>query len=130
MGEYAGIDNKKWLGTTLTNWSYSRNFSMTELRNPEHKKHGVRINNGGWHFSYVGGEPGVTAAERARNKVMNAAHQELNTRKIHKKIEKATSKHRDIFNRKGSNFEVVHDTSYLPEYVQINLGRFENLITK
>jgi beta-1,4-mannosyl-glycoprotein beta-1,4-N-acetylglucosaminyltransferase len=130
MGEYAGIEEKKWLGSTLSKWSYSRNFSMTALRNPGHKGNGVRIDNAGWHFSYVGGEPGVTTSDRARNKVINAAHQELNTRKIHKKIEKATHKHTDIFNRKGANFEVIHETSYLPEYVQLNLDKFRNLITR
>lgn len=130
MGEYPNIENKKWLGTTLSKWSFSKHYSMTSLRNPEHKNYGIRIADAGWHYSYVGGEPGVSTEERARNKVVNAAHQELNTKKILKNIGKATSRHRDIFKRKGSNFEVINDLTYLPEYVQANLEKFKNLIAE
>jgi beta-1,4-mannosyl-glycoprotein beta-1,4-N-acetylglucosaminyltransferase len=130
MGEYDNTINKKWLGTTISQWAYAKNFSMTELRNPEHKMFGKRIDDGGWHFSYVGGEYGADVESRARTKVLSAAHQELNTRKILREIGTHTSSHRDIFKRKGSNFEVVQDKNYLPLYVQKNLAKFDYLIAK
>jgi beta-1,4-mannosyl-glycoprotein beta-1,4-N-acetylglucosaminyltransferase len=130
MGDYNDVNKKKWLGTTISKWSYAQNFTMTELRNPEHKKVGKRINNGGWHFSYVGGDYGTSIESRAKTKVISAAHQELNTNKILKKIGKQTSKHKDIFKRKGTNFEVVKEKSYLPVYVQENLTKFDYLIAK
>jgi beta-1,4-mannosyl-glycoprotein beta-1,4-N-acetylglucosaminyltransferase len=130
MGEYPEIKEKKWLGTTLSQWDYAKKFSMTALRNPEHKLNGVRIDNGGWHFSYVGGEPGISIQERALNKIQNNSHQELNSKKILSKVEKNTMRHKDVFGRKGANFQVNSDRSYLPDYVIDNLAKFEKLITE
>ena len=130
MGEYENTVNKKWLGTTISTWEYAKNFTMTELRNPEHKKVGKRIDDGGWHFSYVGGEDNVDVESRTKIKIMSAAHQELNTKKILRKIGKQTSAHRDVFKRKGTNFEVIQETTYLPNYVQNNLAKFDYIIAK
>lgn len=130
IGEYDGVINRKWLGTSLSKWDYAKNFTMTALRNPEHKTCGKRIDNGGWHFSYVGGEAGVDIESRTKTKIESAAHQELNTKKILRKIGKQTSKHRDIFKRKGAKFEVVYNENYLPTYVQNNLSKFDYLIAK
>ena len=129
-GEYEGIVDRKWLGTTLSRWSYANQFTMNELRNPEHKKVGYRIEDGGWHFSYVGGEYGVSLEERTKIKVASWAHQELNNKKIVNKIGKRTSKHKDLFGRKGSNFEIIKDLNYLPIYVQKNLDKFDYLLAK
>jgi len=129
-GEYENIVDKKWLGTTLSKWSYAKQFSMNSLRNPEHKKVGSRIEDGGWHFSYVGGEYGVSIEERTKIKVASWAHQELNTKKIVSKIGKRTSKNKDIFGRKGSNFEIVKEINYLPIYVQENIAKFDYLLAR
>jgi beta-1,4-mannosyl-glycoprotein beta-1,4-N-acetylglucosaminyltransferase len=130
VGEYENVLNRKWLGTTLSQWSYARQFTMTELRNPQHKKVGIRMDDGGWHFSYVGGEYGTTVEERSKIKLIGAAHQEFNNRKILNKIGKRTKKHKDIFGRKGVNLEVIIDIDYLPQYVQENLSRFDYLLAK
>jgi beta-1,4-mannosyl-glycoprotein beta-1,4-N-acetylglucosaminyltransferase len=130
IGEYENIADRKWLGTTLSKWSYAKLFTMTELRNPEHKKVGCRVDDGGWHYSYVGGEFGKSTVERSRIKVISAAHQELNNRKILKNIGKRTSKHQDLFGRKGSNFKIIKDLNYLPIYVQKNLDKFDYLLAK
>jgi beta-1,4-mannosyl-glycoprotein beta-1,4-N-acetylglucosaminyltransferase len=129
-GEYENIVNKKWLGTNLSQWSYAKQFTMTELRNPEHKKVGYRMEDSGWHFSYVGGEIGTSMEERAKIKVVSAAHQEFNNRKILNKIGKRTSKYKDIFGRKGAYFETIKDKNYLPIYVQQNLNKFDYLLAK
>jgi beta-1,4-mannosyl-glycoprotein beta-1,4-N-acetylglucosaminyltransferase len=130
MGEYDHIVHKKWLGTTISKWEYAKNFTMTELRNPDHKVVGKRIDDGGWHFSYVGGESDTDIESRTKTKIVSAAHQELNTKKILRKIGKNTAAHRDIFKRKGTNFEVIEETHYLPNYVQNNLGKFDYIIAK
>ena len=130
MGEYENIVNKKWLGTSLSKWSYSKQFTMTELRNPEHKKVGHRVDDGGWHFSFVGGEYETSVEERAKTKLMEAGHQEFNNRKTLNKIAKRISKHQDIIGRKGTNFEIIKDLKYLPVYVQENLSKFDYLLAK
>jgi beta-1,4-mannosyl-glycoprotein beta-1,4-N-acetylglucosaminyltransferase len=129
-GEYENIMHKKWLGTTLSKWSYAEQFTMTELRNPEHKKVGFRMDDGGWHFSYVGGEYGASVEQRSKIKVASSAHQELNNKKIVRKIGKRTSKHKDIFGRKGACFETIVEKNYLPVYVQENLNNFDYLLAK
>jgi beta-1,4-mannosyl-glycoprotein beta-1,4-N-acetylglucosaminyltransferase len=130
MGEYENVIDRKWLGTTISQWAYAKQFSMTELRNPEHKKVGIRMDDGGWHFSYVGGEHGSSLEERSKIKIISAAHQEFNNRKILNKIRKRTIKHEDLFGRKDANFKVVADINYLPPYVQENLSKFDYLIAK
>ena len=130
MGEYENVFNKKWLGTSLSKWSYAKQFTMTELRNPEHKKVGSRLDNGGWHFSYVGGEYHANVEERAKTKLISSAHQEVNNRKTLNKISKRISKHKDIIDRKGANFEIITDLYYLPIYVQENLTKFDYLLAK
>lgn len=130
MGEYENIVNKKWLGTTLSKWSYAKRFTMTELRNPEHKKVGHRVDDGGWHFSYVGGEYETSVEDRAKIKLIGSAHQEVNNRKTLNKIAKRISKYEDIIGRKGANFEIIKDLKYLPVYVQENLSKFDYLLAK
>lgn len=130
MGEYENIVSRKWLGTSLSKWSYVEQFTMTELRNPEHKKVGKRLEDGGWHFSYVGGEYNTSVEERAKTKLISSAHQEVNNRKTLNKIAKRISKHKDIIDRKGANFEITRDLNYLPVYVQKNLTKFDYLLAK
>jgi beta-1,4-mannosyl-glycoprotein beta-1,4-N-acetylglucosaminyltransferase len=130
MGEYENVVNKKWLGTTLSKWSYAKQFTMTELRNPEHKKVGHRVEDGGWHFSYVGGEHETSVEDRAKIKLIGSAHQEVNNRKTLNKIAKRISKYEDIIGRKGANFEIIKDLKYLPVYVQENLSKFDYLLAK
>lgn len=76
-GDFEGIRKTKWLGTVLTHVDKLRNFTMTELRNPERKAESVRIPHGGWHFSFCGGE-NLTFTERFREKLQLTAHQEFN----------------------------------------------------
>lgn len=76
-GEFEGVRRPKWLGTILTRVSTLSEFTMTELRNPERKYESVRIPNGGWHFSFCGGER-LTFAERFSKKLLLSAHQEFN----------------------------------------------------
>jgi|LakMenEpi03Aug12_release.lakeMendotaPanAssembly.Ray.scaffolds.fasta_scaffold29551_9 beta-1,4-mannosyl-glycoprotein beta-1,4-N-acetylglucosaminyltransferase len=129
-GEYKNIIDKKWLGTTLSKWSYAKQFAMNELRYPMHKEVGCRIEDGGWHFSWVGGENGLSIEERAKIKFASTSHQEFNNRKVLKKIKKRLSKNKDIIGRKHANFETITDLNYLPKYVQENIAKFDHLLAK
>jgi beta-1,4-mannosyl-glycoprotein beta-1,4-N-acetylglucosaminyltransferase len=44
-GEYPFVINRKWLGTNISKWEYSKHYSMTELRDPIHKRVGKRVKN-------------------------------------------------------------------------------------
>jgi beta-1,4-mannosyl-glycoprotein beta-1,4-N-acetylglucosaminyltransferase len=80
-GEFDGIRKRKWLGSILTRVGELNKLSITELRNPERKFESMRIPNGGWHFSFCGGER-LTFAERFSEKLRLSPHQEFNTKDI------------------------------------------------
>lgn len=130
MGEYPNIEDKKWLGTTLSKWQYASNFTLTSLRNPEHKSFGVRIKEAGWHFSYVGGPNPEPSIQRIVQKIKSSSHQEFNNDKTLKKIEKRFEKNKDIFGRRRSKFRKIENLEFLPSYLIENMYKFEHLIQR
>ncbi len=129
-GEYPRVFRKRWLGTNVSKWRYAQKFTMTELRNPSHKKNGARVSHGGWHFTYIGSADQQPVAERVRVKIESSAHQELNTFQIINSIESNVENLRDIFPRKRTRFRVRKDLTFLPDNVFTNLDKYEYLIKK
>ena len=129
-GEYPLVLRKRWLGTNISKWRYAQRFTMTELRDPFHKKNGARVPHGGWHFTYIGSVDQQPVAERVRVKVESSAHQELNTLQIINSIESNVENLRDIFPRKRTRFKVRKDLDFLPDSVLFNLEKYEYLIKK
>ena len=54
-GEFDGVDKPMWLGTKVCRYHMLDQYTTEELRNKEQKAVGVRVPDGGWHFSYMGG---------------------------------------------------------------------------
>jgi beta-1,4-mannosyl-glycoprotein beta-1,4-N-acetylglucosaminyltransferase len=129
-GEYKGVKNKKWLGTTVNRWGRVRDSKLTDLRGPDRKKNGIRIEYGGWHFSWVGGAKEARAEERVSLKLENTAHQEFKTRRNLHKLANRVRSGRDIVHRRGAKFKKLKDLSFLPDFVLSNLDRFDYLILK
>ena len=127
-GEYKWAFPRKWLGTSISKWEYSQNFTPTNLRAPSHKECGWRIRNGGWHFSFIGGEPGMDTNDRIRMKIESYGHQEFNSPDYLDKIPEKTKKGKDVFNRKRSHFRALKKFDFLPKYVLENFEEFQNLI--
>jgi beta-1,4-mannosyl-glycoprotein beta-1,4-N-acetylglucosaminyltransferase len=137
-GEFSGVRQKKWLGTVVTEVENLKQFTMTELRNPERKSDSLRVNNGGWHFSFCGGE-GVSFQQRFEFKVNLTAHQEFNTQDIKNKADDLIKSGLDPLNRhflkrigpfsyyKRPKFKILDGLGHLPD----SLVRFctkENLV--
>jgi beta-1,4-mannosyl-glycoprotein beta-1,4-N-acetylglucosaminyltransferase len=129
-GEYPLRFRKKWLGTNISSWGYASSSSMTNLRNPEHKKNGVRIKNGGWHFTYIGSCGRESVEDRVRRKIQSAAHQELNTEEVISRIESNVVNLKDLFGRKRTSFETLGEFDFLPNFIQENISKFEYLLRK
>jgi beta-1,4-mannosyl-glycoprotein beta-1,4-N-acetylglucosaminyltransferase len=129
-GEYPFQFNKKWLGTNLSKWDYAQNYSMTELREPSHIRKGIRVKNGGWHFSYIGSPDQQPVEIRVQNKIRNSAHQELNTNDILEKVAEKIHANSDVFSRRRARFKLIADTSFLPDYIQLNIEKYEYLLKK
>ena len=129
-GEYDFVKKKdrKWLGTVVTTVAFAKESSITSLRNPDNKNYGVRIQDGGWHFSYMGGYKSTDIEDRIVNKIESAAHQELNTESIKSEVFNRIKAGKDIFHRRGSKFELQSDLSYLPVEVLRNFEEFRHLV--
>ena len=93
-----------------------------------------KIDNGGWHFSYIGG------AKRVIEKINTFSHQELNSEefKNENKIIKIIKEGKDIFNRKKGdpllmgnepiNIKYVYIDAQFPNYIRLNRRKFKKLI--
>jgi len=127
-GEYKWVWPRKWLGTSISQWEYACNFSLTNMRHPSHKKDGWRIKNGGWHFSFIGGEAEMDVNSRAKKKIQSYGHQEYNNHLYLSKIPTQISLSQDLFNRKKCRFRVLKNYDFLPKYILDNLNRYKYLI--
>jgi beta-1,4-mannosyl-glycoprotein beta-1,4-N-acetylglucosaminyltransferase len=126
-GEYDHVKKKKWLGTYMFQLGLLDRFSVEELRVNKTPERSVRIDDGGWHFTYMGGGASKNVVDRVTQKVKSAAHQEFNTKNILSQIEENISKKRDIFGRRSKFIQVNVDESY-PEYILNNLTTFKHLL--
>lgn len=130
MGDFPGISKTKWLGTTVWRWALAKQFEVTELRDAIHVQKSRRVNNGGQHFSYVGGPVPTSADTRIRAKINESAHQELNIWRTKSLLKGRISRGKDLFGRRGAKFEQRENLDYLPPYVLANLDKFDSLIKK
>lgn len=137
IGDYPNIRKPKWLGTVLAPIETIQKLELSELRLPKHKKLGTRISNGGWHFSYCGGNLS-SVSERLKYKVQNNAHQEFNSDNFLEGIEARLLSGRDILGRKSkrkylpgykeARFRIESNLEFLPKYVFENQNRFKHLL--
>jgi len=99
-------------------------FNNTELTRQSSKYSYEKIENGGWHFSFLGNTKHVF------NKIKNYAHSEFSNIS-EQEIESRLNELSDPLGR-GSQYKIVceNDLSYLPEYVKSNINRFEHLIKR
>jgi len=108
-----------------------RNQRDTRVLRPKNRiKYNVRqndrddviIDNGGWHFSFMGD---------IKNKIEAWGHSDRYNRppfNTDKHIEKCKKNGLDLFKRKGLKFNFVSDLSFLPVYVIENIEKFRGYI--
>jgi beta-1,4-mannosyl-glycoprotein beta-1,4-N-acetylglucosaminyltransferase len=82
---------------------------------------GTLIENGGWHFSYLGG------IEKVKEKIMAFAHQELNTAQVTNNITKSITSGKDAI-RQGDFLQTVELDNTFPLYILENQEKFSHLI--
>ena len=126
-GDFDGVRRKKWLGTKMCSRRLLGTYTLEQLRFPERKAIGVRVDDGGWHFSYMGGDRKQGVAERVADKVRFAAHQEYNTPEVLSKIANNISKQKDIFGRRSKFVRVEIDATF-PDYLVRHQSEFAHLI--
>lgn len=126
-GEFDDVEKKQWLGTKVCRYSVLDNYTTEELRNKEQKAIGVRVPNGGWHFSYMGGGKKQSTADRVKYKIKSAAHQEYNNRHILWNVKKNIKNMQDIFGRESKLQLVEIDETY-PKYLRDHLDEYKYLL--
>lgn len=126
-GDYDHVKKKQWLGSYMFQLGLLDKFPLRELRADKTPERSVRVDDGGWHFTYMGGNKDEDLATRVAHKIKSAAHQEFNTTKVLSRIGKRISQQKDIFGR-ASKFKRVEINGTYPEYIVSNLSLFEHLI--
>ncbi len=126
-GEFDGVERKKWLGTKICRYSLLSTYTTEELRNAQQKKIGVRVDNGGWHFSYMGGGKNESVEERIRYKIKSAAHQEYNSRRVLAEVGAKLRSKQDFLGRDAELVVAKIDDSY-PKYLRDHLKEYDYLL--
>jgi len=112
--------DQDWIGTKAVHYSDFTNAQ--DLRNSTTQN---IINQGGWHFSFLGG------LEKIILKINSTAHQEVNTPEYNsvENINFNINNNLDIFGR-GINYNIVKIDSSFPKYIIKNKNKFSKYIKK
>jgi beta-1,4-mannosyl-glycoprotein beta-1,4-N-acetylglucosaminyltransferase len=113
--------SEDWRGTIVTRYKNVKHGCLNDLRaNPKHI-----LDDGGWHFTNMGGPEAVKAKIEAYD------HQEFNTPEIKAKIEKQMQNNKDFLGRffdfKWRRFKFWTDEGELPAYVREHKAEYPHL---
>lgn len=114
-----------WFGPRVANYGILKDMSLNYLRaGGKTTFDGVEIDNGGWHFTSLGG------TEKILEKISSWGHQEFNNEKVRKNVEKRVARGQDIFFRRGEErmqrIEISNDV--FPEWLVENKEKYAHLI--
>jgi beta-1,4-mannosyl-glycoprotein beta-1,4-N-acetylglucosaminyltransferase len=112
------LKEKNWRGSSMGSFKRLKEFSLNQLRAQKNQE----IENGGWHFSFMGG------AEKVRDKVTSYSAQEMINPHVLQSIENNINNNIDPFFRGNLSIGEI-DSSY-PKYITENLDKFESMIKK
>jgi len=84
----------------------------------------IFIDNGGWHFSYLGG------LERIREKIKAFAHSEYDNEEFLalERLERVLATGEDLYGRRNMAFEFVPIDDSFPRYLREHPERYENMV--
>lgn len=128
-GEFDGVERKKWIGTKMCSYKLLReqNLQLGELRFPERKEIGIRVEDGGWHFGYMGGHGEKDIKKRVQEKVVSAAHQEYNSKHVLNQVTDQIKDGKDIFGRDAKFIRCEIDETF-PTYIREHQKELDFLI--
>lgn len=128
-GEFEGVERKKWIGTKMLSYKLLREQGLLlgELRFPERKEIGIRVDDGGWHFGYMGGHGEKDIRKRVQEKVISAAHQEYNSKHVLSNVTDKIKSGNDIFGRNARFVRRDIDESF-PKYIREHQKELDFLI--
>jgi beta-1,4-mannosyl-glycoprotein beta-1,4-N-acetylglucosaminyltransferase len=107
-----------WFGTKISKYKNLKNISLNELRGDESLS--VKLNNGGWHFSFMGGE------EMVKKKILSYSAKDMANEYVLSTISRNMENNVDPFMRGILTLVEIDDT--YPEYLIKNLNKYKHLI--
>ena len=114
------LKERNWSGPKACSFEKLKTISLNSLRRDEHTT--TTISQGGWHFSFMGGEKKII------EKIEAYAHQEFNNDHIKCNIKNNIDNNNDLFFR-GQLTQVPIDETY-PKYLLENLDKYSEMIKK
>lgn len=108
-----------WMGSRICTWKHLKNTTIDQHR--QDHANAYRIENAGWHFSFLG------SAENFKLKLASYEHTENNTEVNISNAEEKVEKGLDPLNRGMTYRAVPIDESY-PEYIQNNQEKYAEFI--
>ena len=90
------LAHTNWYGAYVVEYKDTKDVSLTHLRNAS--KQFKKIENAGWHISFVGG------ADRVKNKIISYSHQEFNNPYVLNQIENRIQQNKDPFGRSNNTY--------------------------
>ena len=107
-----------WYGSKISSYKKIKNLSFNEIRGNENLS--LKINNGGWHFSFMGGKDMVL------KKIQSYSARDMVNSNVINSLENNINNNIDPFFR--SNLTTVNIDNTFPEYIKNNLEKFKHLI--
>ena len=127
-GEFAGIAKHKWLGTKVFSIKNVPENGIVYIREADvHSPMSVRVEDGGWHFSYMGGSVEKDVSKRVITKIKAAAHQEYNRPDTFAEVDAKAKLGKDFLGSEAKFMRVEIDASF-PEYLRTHLREYEHLL--
>lgn len=112
------LKQNDWYGTKLGTYKTIRNLSFNEVRGDE--KLSTKISNGGWHFSFMGGENMI------RTKLTSYSARDMLNSHILNSIENNINNNIDPFFR--SHLKIVELDKTYPKYILENIDKYRHMI--
>jgi beta-1,4-mannosyl-glycoprotein beta-1,4-N-acetylglucosaminyltransferase len=109
-----------WYGSKISKYKNIKNLSFNEVRGDESLS--IKIDNGGWHFSFQGGN------EMVKTKLLSYSARDLVNNNVLSNLTKNIENNIDPFFR-GRLTHVKIDESY-PKYLVENLEKYEHMVKK
>lgn len=106
-----------WKGSRMGSWGKIKDSSINEIRAQDNND----IMDGGWHFSYMGGN------ERVKQKIEASSAIEWNNIDVISNLDNRLKKEQDVICRGDYLYRVNIDNTY-PKYFLNNLDKFKYLI--
>jgi beta-1,4-mannosyl-glycoprotein beta-1,4-N-acetylglucosaminyltransferase len=110
------LKEHNWRGSRMGLYKNLKDHSFNELR----AQNNSDIENGGWHFSFMGG------SESVKTKIQSYSHQEMNSPHIINNIDNNLLNGIDPFFR--GRLQIVNIDNTYPSYLLDNLEKYKHMI--